>query len=108
MNQERLNQLLEFLRQEPENPFLLYAIALEYEKNDLTEARLYYEKLLHEHPDYLATYYHAAKLYVSLEEKNKAVQTFEQGIEKASSQQATLALRELRNAYQEFLFDEAE
>ncbi len=106
MSQERLNQLFEFLQEEPDNPFLLYAIALEYEKNNLTQARMYYEKLLQEHPDYLATYYHAARLYVSLDEKDKAVQTFEKGIEKANSQQAALALRELKNAYQEFLFEE--
>lgn len=106
MSQARLEQLLQFLKDEPDDPFLLYAIATEYAKTDLSKAVFYYEKLLTGHPDYVATYYHAAKLYADLGEREKAEQTFITGIEKAKAQQESLALRELQNAYNEFLFED--
>ncbi|MEM6845687.1 MAG: tetratricopeptide repeat protein [Bacteroidota bacterium] len=106
MNQERLNQLLNFLQDEPNDPFTLYAIATEYTKFDTQKARKYYEKLLDEHPNYVATYYHAAKLYQANGEATLAETTYQKGIEVAQKQRDHLALRELQNAYNEFLFEE--
>ncbi|WKN31331.1 tetratricopeptide repeat protein [Porifericola rhodea] len=106
MSQERLRQLFGFLKEEPNDPFTLYAIALEYQKEDAEKALPYFEKLLNEHPDYVATYYHAAHLYQDLEMKDKVEQTYLTGIEKAKSQQESLALRELQNAYNQYLFEE--
>lgn len=106
MSQERLQQLFTFLEEEPDDPFNLYAIALEYLKNQDEKALQYFEKLLQEHPDYVATYYHAAQLYLDLDMKEKAEQTYLKGIEKAKDQQNTLALRELQNAYNQYLFEE--
>lgn len=106
MSQERLQQLFTFLEEEPDDPFNLYAIALEYLKNQDEKALQYFEKLLQEHPDYVATYYHAAQLYLDLDMKEKAEQTYEKGIEKAKDQQNVLALRELQNAYNQYLFEE--
>lgn len=106
MSQARLNQLLQFLKDDPDDPFLLYALALEYAKTDHSKALAYFEKLLDEHPDYIATYYHAARLYADLGEREKAEHAFDTGIEKAKAQQEALALRELQNAYNEFLFED--
>ncbi len=106
MNKERLAQLLTFLKEEPNDPFILYAIATEYSQNEPRKALEYYEKLLSEHENYVATYYHAAKLYANLEEKDKAENTFLKGIAIARIQNESLALRELQNAYNEFLFEE--
>ncbi|MGB3588291.1 MAG: tetratricopeptide repeat protein [Tunicatimonas sp.] len=106
MNTERLAQLLDFLQEEPNDPFTLYAIATEYVQDDPQQARQYYEKLLEEHPDYVATYYHTAKLYQSAGETTLAEATYQKGITIAQKQQDHLALRELRNAYNEFLFEE--
>lgn len=106
MSQARLEQLLQFLQDEPNDPFLLYAIATEYSKTDSSKALYYYEQLLNEHSDYIATYYHAAKLYADIGDREKAEQVFIIGIEKARLQQEALTLRELQNAYQEFLFEE--
>lgn len=106
MRQTRLEQLLQFLKEEPNDPFLLYAVAMEYSKTDISKALSFYEKLLNEYPDYIATYYHAAKLFAELGDRDKAEHTFITGIEKAKSQQEALALRELQNAYNEFLFEE--
>ena len=108
MSQERLTRLLNFLKEDPEDPFTLYAIATEYAKSDLSQARQYYEKLLTEQPNYVATYYHAAKLYQANGETTLAETTYQKGITIAQQQHDNLALRELQNAYNEFLFEEEE
>jgi len=106
MNSSRLEQLLDFLKNDPNDAFTLYAIATEYRNSDTGKALHYYEKLLRDHPDYLPTYYHLAHLYIDLEEDNKAEDTFKNGIALAQNQKDALALRELQNAYNEFLFEE--
>ncbi|EAY25193.1 hypothetical protein [Microscilla marina] len=103
MSQSRLEQLLGFLEEEPNEPFNIYAIALEYTKHKPLEALVYFEKLLQNHPAYVPTYYHAGKLYEELEEEAKAEAVYKKGVEVATAQNETLALRELQNAYQEFL-----
>ncbi|GAA0894273.1 hypothetical protein GCM10009122_39540 [Fulvivirga kasyanovii] len=108
MNSSRLNQLLDFLKEDPNDPFTLYAIATEYRSSDIEKSRAYYEQLLSDHPDYLPTYYHAAQLYQQLELTPLAKQTFESGIELAKKQENVLSLRELQNAYNELLFEEDE
>ena len=106
MNKERLSQLLIFLKEEPDDPFILYAIAIEYTQEHPEKALDYFEKLLVEHADYVATYYHAAKLYADLGESEKAEEIFLKGIEIAKTQNEPLALRELQNAYNEFLYED--
>jgi len=101
----RLQQLQEFLKEDPNDPFTIYAIATEYLQSDIDMARKYYEILLSKHQNYIPTYYHAAKLYESLDERELAIKTYEEGIELATKQNESLALRELKNAYQELLFD---
>jgi hypothetical protein len=63
MHNSKIDQLLEFLREDPNDSFTLYALALEYEKFDQQRAGEQYSLLLKEHPAYLATYYHAGKFY---------------------------------------------
>lgn len=106
-NVERIEQLLNFLKDEPNDPFLLYALAVEYTPSDPTEALRYFEKLLHEHENYTASYYHAAALYASLGDPDKAEKTYRKGIEVCKKQEKTHALTELRSAYMNFL-DEKE
>lgn len=103
MSQTRINQLLAFLEEEPNDPFNLYALALEFAKTDHQKAVSYFEQLLTKHPNYVATYYHAGKLYEELEEEEKAEEVYKKGVEVATQQNEALALRELKNAYQEFL-----
>ncbi|UII25212.1 tetratricopeptide repeat protein [Fulvivirga maritima] len=106
MNSPRINQLLKFLKEDPNDPFTLYALATEYRNSDIQKALEYYDILLSQHPDYLPTYYHAANLFIDLEEHDRAESTFEKGIELAKAQNNSLLLRELQNAYNNFLFDD--
>lgn len=106
MNNERLTKLLDFLKDDPEDPFILYAIATEYRKYDLKNARHYYEILLKNHPEYLGTYYHAAHLYLDMGDKALSEDTFKKGMVLARAQGNSNALRELQNAYNELLLDD--
>lgn len=78
---ERIQQLLNFLEKEPNDTFLIYALATEYLKTDTQKALAYFENLLQNHSDYIPTYYHAAELYTNLENYKQANNTYLKGIE---------------------------
>ncbi len=97
-----LEKLLGFYEEDPDDPFNLYALALEYQKFDATKALEMYNRLLAEHAEYLPTYYHAAQFFSSLEENSKAETTYRKGIELAANQQNSKAHQELSRAYRSF------
>jgi tetratricopeptide (TPR) repeat protein len=105
MNHSRLDQLLFYYKEDPDDPFNLYALALEYQKSDLIKAREYFDMLLGQHENYVPTYYHAAKLYQNLQQRDKAIALYEKGISIAKKHQDTKAARELQSAYQELMFE---
>lgn len=105
MASNRLTQLQEFYDDDPHDPFNLYALALEYLKSDLEKSRELFEMLLNIHKEYLPTYYHAAKLYQELGEKEMATSVFVNGISLARKLNDTKAMRELQSAYDELMFD---
>ncbi len=107
MQAERLKILLELLEQEPDEPFNLYAVAMEYMNADRKKALGYLENLLESHPDYLPTYYHAGALLVEIHNYEKAALVYQKGIDLANKLNKSNALRELRGAYQ-MLQDEME
>ena len=107
MQAERLKFLLEFLEQEPNEPFNIYAVAMEYLNSDKKTALFYLEKLSAEHENYLPTYYHLAAIYTEFGENEKAVEIYKKGIKIAEKQGKINALRELRGALQQLL-DEME
>ena len=81
MHHIRLEKLLEFLKNEPNDPFLKYALATEYFNiRDYDKALLYYEGLVSEHPDYVGTYYHLGKLYELLDRKSEAIEIYKTGM----------------------------
>ncbi len=102
MISERLKKLFVFLEHSPNDPFLLFAIAKEYEGLDEQEATLnYYQQLAKEHQDYVGTYYHLGKYYEKLNQPNKALATYNRGMEVAKQQQDKHAWSELAAARQE-------
>jgi tetratricopeptide (TPR) repeat protein len=105
MPSDRITQLQEFYKDDPGNPFNLYALALEYLKKEPFTARDLFNKLLQEQPEYLPTYYLAAKLHIELDEKEKAIAIFENGIALAKKLNDTKAIRELKSAYDELMFE---
>jgi tetratricopeptide (TPR) repeat protein len=101
----RIEMLQSFAESEPENPFNWYALALEYQYLDPKKAYFLYEKLLKEHKSYLPTYYQAALFFAEQGSIYLAKQTFEKGISLAEQLNETNTLRELKNSYQNFLFE---
>jgi hypothetical protein len=105
MPSDRLLQLHKFYDEEPGDPFNLYALALEYLKHDTARSRQYFETLLTVHENYLPAYYHAAKLYLGLGEKEKAAMVFLNGMSLARKIKDPKTLRELQSAYDEMMFE---
>ena len=102
MQTGRLEKLLEFITNEPEDPFLKYALATEYLRiNDTGKALAYYEELISKHPNYVGTYYHLGKLYETLNRKDDAIKIYETGIKIAHEQRDNHAFSELQGVYNE-------
>jgi tetratricopeptide (TPR) repeat protein len=106
MENARLKELFNYLEEDPNDPFIIYAIATEYIRIDEGKAIEYYDKLLKHHEDYLPTYYHAAKLYETKGDRLKAMELYEKGIKLSLMQKNMKAHRELQNALNEMDLDE--
>lgn len=93
----RLEELQQFLKDSPNDPFLKYAITMEYRKTGDVEAALAgFEDLQANHPDYVGTYYHFAKFLEEQGKKEEAVKIYQAGMEVAQRVRN-------RHAYQELL-----
>lgn len=104
-NLDRLQLLIQFTKEEPENSFNWYALALEYINSEPEESAVIFDELLKTHPDYLPTYYTSAQFFAEQNQLNKAKEIFEKGIVLAGRSKEEKALKELKNAYQNFLFE---
>ncbi|WP_373514101.1 tetratricopeptide repeat protein [Persicitalea sp.] len=97
-----IEKLLTFYREDPNDPFNLYALTLEYQKIDITEAEKLYKKLLHDHPEYLPTYYQAAQFFIGIQDNDRAIEAFREGIDLAIRQKNNKTQTELTRARQAF------
>lgn len=105
MSTERLKHLHKFYEEDPQDPFNSYALALEYLTVDPVKSQKFFDTLLTEHVDYLPTYYHAARFFQDRGQKERAIQIYERGIALARSVGNSKALRELRSALDELVFE---
>lgn len=100
MQSTRLAKLLEFLESDPNDPFILYALATEYNSSgDSDKALNFYLRLVADHPDYVGTYYHLGKLYEKQGLSDAAVKTYQQGMQAARNKRDMHAFSELQGAY---------
>jgi tetratricopeptide (TPR) repeat protein len=101
MQNNRTDNLLKMLEITPEDPFLHYALGLEYEAagEDL-KARQQFDFLLVNHPDYLPLYYQFGHLLSRLGEKEKALWVLQKGIDLAQERKENKTLAELRDAFE--------
>ena len=106
MNHNRIQLLRRYIEDEPGDPFNVYALAMEYLDTEPAQARTLFEQLLTEYPDYLATYYQAAALYAEGDDRDRAAQLYEQGMELARKQGNDKTLLELQRAKRAFDDDE--
>ncbi len=95
----RIIQLKEFLKEEPNDSFLIYALSLEYVKENNVDLAI--ETLLELHQKnvaYLAVYYQLGKLYQSIDEIEKATTFFDRGMEVAEKEGNMKTFSELKEA----------
>jgi tetratricopeptide (TPR) repeat protein len=103
MNNLRIQRLLEMLLDEPNDSFLLYALATEYLKLNETEKALYYYlETVNSNEDYVGVYYHLAKLYEVLKDSENAFETYQKGMKIARKIGDNHAFSELQSAFNIF------
>lgn len=94
----RIAELEIMLEESPDDPFIIYALAREYEKKSSTmQAILMYEYLVNSHPKYIATYYHYAKVLHEAGNRTQGIALLHQGIENGISENELHAVGEMRN-----------
>ena len=103
MQNQRLEKLLDFYKEDPNDSFTLYALATEYKKEDKQKAQEFFDILLKNHEDYVGTYYHAAALYAELNNETKAKEVYKKGMLVARKVGNTHAFAELQSAYNKFM-----
>ena len=102
---DRLSQLKRFAAEDPDDPFNRYALALEFLKSDRAIAIELFDQLIRAHPEYLPTYYPFAHLLIEQKKTEKAEQIFLAGIEQAKAAGEEKTMKELKSAYQDWLYE---
>ena len=93
----------------PDDPFILYALAREYElQSGVLQALLMYEHLINAHPEYVATYYHYSKLLYSAGNRFQAIELLKKGIEKGISGKDLHAVSEMQGLLAQWTLEEDE
>jgi len=101
----RIERILEFLKASPKDNFLRHALALEYLKiGEDSKARVLFEEILTEFPDYIGSYYHLAKLLEKLGETQLAISWYEKGMAAAKEAKDQHAYNELQSAYEDLVY----
>lgn len=100
----KIEQLHEFLKENPDDSFLRFALALEFIKAvNYDEALKLFKLLVEQDPDYLATYLHYGNLLGATGNTSMAEKIYAQGIAVAKAQSKIKARQELEQAL--FLLD---
>jgi tetratricopeptide (TPR) repeat protein len=103
----RIQKLLEYLKESPNESFLLFALAKEYEGMEMiVEARSYYQQLMDKDPDYVGLYYHFGKLSESQEKLDEAMLIYTKGMDVAKKIGDRHALAEIKEAAMGLGWDE--
>jgi len=98
----RLEQMLAFLEQDPNDSFSRYAVALEYMgRREFDAARKYLTELRERDPGYVATYYQLGQVYTALENWGAAEESYTAGVAVARGAGDLHAMSELQAALDE-------
>lgn len=96
---DRLNTILGFLKESPDDSFLHFALAKAYEGlRDDDQALVAYLQLRTLDPDYVGLYYHLGKLYERQQSPQAAWEAYTEGIKVATRVGDRHALSELAGA----------
>ncbi len=98
MNADRIKMLEQFLKDDPTDPFNLYALALEFKNQDSKKTQQLFDQLLAQHPNYLPTYYMAGNFFADQSDPEKGLAVLRKGFSLALEQKDKSAARELKSA----------
>lgn len=99
MSNTRLDKLQTFLAESPDDSFLLFALAKEYEGTGKAQKALEtYLRLQETNEQYIGLYYHLGKLYEQLEQAQPAWDTYCKGMAIAKAEGDQHAYSELAGA----------
>lgn len=85
--QNRIAELLQLQKEDPNDPFYLYALALEYERiHDYSRSLELLNSLINSYPNYSGTYLKLAQILVDVEKVEDAIVIINKGIELAKIQ----------------------
>ena len=80
----RMRQLQQMLQRQPDDPFLLYGLAMEHKKaEEPARALEYFGKVLQRDPNYCYAYYQRAQVHESLGDADAARQALREGLQAA-------------------------
>lgn len=83
----RISTLAKKVKDHPDDSFYKFTLALEMLKiNETSKARVLFEAIRNNDPNYVGVYYHLAKLYAELGQNKKALSTYKEGIKVAEAQ----------------------
>lgn len=99
MGSNRIAQLEQFLSEDPDDTFVLFALAKEHASlNNIEESRKYFARLRATDPDYVGLYYHLGKLEERAGNTAAAEAAYRDGMETARRMGDGHALSELQGA----------
>ena len=101
----RIEKILEFLAQQPQDNFLRHALALEYLKmGEDQQAKDLFLEIVTQSPDYIGSYYHLAKTLEKLALRTEAIEWYEKGMAAAKLAKDDHAYRELQGACEDLVY----
>lgn len=93
----RIKQLEAILEENPDDPFVVYALAQEYITAGQTmQGLLLFEHLVAHHPDYVPTYYHYAGVLHGAGNRTEAIRLLEAGIARGQAAADHHAVAEMK------------
>jgi Tfp pilus assembly protein PilF len=96
---DTIKKLARNIKADPDDSFSKFALALEFLKQDnLQRARILFEDIHENDPEYTGVYYHLAKLYERLGALKKAKEIYQEGVEIAARQGERQTEKELKEA----------
>jgi lipopolysaccharide biosynthesis regulator YciM len=102
MTNTRLQKLRDMIRQQPDDIFLKYALAMEFLGMQETDQAIgLFNDVLQADPDHVAAYYQLGKIFEARGEDNAAISCFEKGLEAAKMKNDQRAIREMKAALDE-------
>ena len=98
-NNKKIKTLARNIKANPNDSFSKFALALEFLKqDDIRRAKMLFEDVYQNDPDYVGVYYHLGKLYERLDDLSRARQLYEEGIPIAAEQKESRTKQELEEA----------